>query len=92
MPALSGPSPGDSSGGAKNQKGGPHFKNAVLDVCSSQRAKREMGGHIFQMGGLDTTGPPAGDVPGRCTIRRTRRLHKALGQRGHQKELKIITT
>jgi len=27
---LSGPSPGKPEGGAKNQKGGPHFKNTVL--------------------------------------------------------------
>jgi len=44
--------------------GGPHFKNTVLDVCSNQGAKREMGGHRFQMGGPGTTGPPVGDGPG----------------------------
>jgi len=60
-----GPSPGFSSRGdqkpegrAKNQKGGPHFKNTVLDVCSNQGTKREMGGHRFQMGGPGTTDPP----------------------------------
>jgi len=62
---MSGPSPGFSSrrgqktdGGAKNQKGGPHFKNTVLDVCSNRGAKREMGRHRFQMGGPGTTAPP----------------------------------
>ena len=52
------PSPGFSSRGGqkpergtKNQKGGKHFKNAALDVCSNLGAKREMGGHRFQMGG-----------------------------------------
>jgi len=39
-------------------EGGQHFKNTVLDVCSNQGAKREMGGHRFQMGGACTTGPP----------------------------------
>jgi len=59
-----GPSPGFSSRGspksrrgqkaegwAKNQKGGLHFKNTALDVCSNQEAKREMGGS-------GTTKPP----------------------------------
>jgi len=64
-----GPSPGFSSkggqkpGGAKNQKRGPHFKNTVLDVCSNQGAKCEIGGHRFQMGRPGTTGPPAGNDP-----------------------------
>jgi len=43
-----------AAGGAKNQKGGPHFQNTVLGVCSNQGAKREMGGP-------GTTAPPAGD-------------------------------
>jgi len=38
-------------GGVKKQKGGPHFQNTVLDVCSNRWAKREMGGHRFQMRG-----------------------------------------
>ena len=45
------------AGGAKNQKRGPHFQNTVLDVCSNQRAKREMGGHRFQMGGRAPLAP-----------------------------------
>ena len=61
---CAGPSPGFSSSGAKNQKGGPHFKNTVLDVCSNQEPKREMGGTDFKWGGPGTTGPPAGDGPG----------------------------
>jgi len=36
-----------TEGGAQNQKEVPHFKNTVLDVCSNQGAKREMGGHRF---------------------------------------------
>jgi len=52
-----GPSPGFSSRGAKNHEG-PNLKNTVLDLCSNQEAKREMGGYRF------TTGPPAGDGPG----------------------------
>jgi len=54
-----------AAGGDKNQKEGPktrrggaHFNNTVLDVCSNQGAKREMEGYIFQMGGPDTTAPP----------------------------------
>jgi len=46
-------------------EGGPHFQNTVLDVCSNRWAKREMEEHRFQMGGPGTTGPPAGDGPGR---------------------------
>ena len=52
-----GPSPGFSSrggqkpGGAKNQKGAPHFKGTVLDVCSNQGTKREMGGAQILNGG-----------------------------------------
>jgi len=66
---LAGPSPGFSSrggqkpGGAKNQKGGPRFKNTVLDVCSNQGVKREMEGQRVQMAGPGTTGPPSGDGP-----------------------------
>jgi len=53
-----------AAGGAKNHKGGAHFKNTILDVCSSRGAKHEMGGHKIQMrGGAGTTGPPAGDDP-----------------------------
>ena len=29
-----------AAGGARNQKGGPHFLNTVLDVCSNRLAKR----------------------------------------------------
>jgi len=49
-------------GGVKNQKGS-HFKSTVLDVCSNQGAKREMGRTDFKWG-AGTTGPPAGDGPG----------------------------
>jgi len=38
-------------GGAKNQKGGPHFLNTLLDVCSNQGPKREMGCTDFKWGG-----------------------------------------
>jgi len=50
-------------GGPKNKRrgqkpeGGPHFENTVLDVCSNMGAKREMGGHIFQMGGRAPLAP-----------------------------------
>jgi len=37
---------------------GTHFKNTVLDVCSNQGAKREMGGTDLKGGGQGTTGPP----------------------------------
>jgi len=43
-----------AAGGGKNQKERPktrrgaHFKNAVLDACSNQGAKREMGGTDFK--------------------------------------------
>jgi len=50
-----------AAGGAKNQKVGPHFQNTVLDVCSNQGSKREMGGHQFQMGGRAPLAPSAGD-------------------------------
>ena len=56
-------SPGFSSREGQKPEGGPHFENTVLDVCSNRWAKREMGGHRFQMGGPDTTGPPADDGP-----------------------------
>jgi len=59
-----GPSPGYSSrgsqkpeGGAKNQKGGPHFKNTVLNVCNNQGVKREMGGTDFKWGGRAPLAP-----------------------------------
>jgi len=63
---VPGPSPGLSSrggqkpeGGAKNRKGGPHFVNAVLDVCHNRGAKREMGvAPISNGGGPGTTAPP----------------------------------
>jgi len=51
-----------AAGGAKNQKGGPHFKNTVLDVCNNRGAKREMGGHRFHMGVPGNTG----DAPVYC--------------------------
>ena len=51
-----------AAGGVRTQKGGPHFWNTVLDVCSNQWAKRDMGGHRFQMGGPGTTGPPLATV------------------------------
>jgi len=38
-------------------KGGAHFKNTVLDVCSNRGVKREMGGHRFQMGGWAPLAP-----------------------------------
>jgi len=47
-------------GGAKNQKGVPHFKNTVLDVCSNQEAKREMGVTDFKWGGRAPLPPPLG--------------------------------
>ena len=37
--------------------GGPHLKNAVLDVCSN-RTKRKMGRHRFQMGDGAPLAPP----------------------------------
>jgi len=49
-------------GGAKNQKGRPHFKNTVLDVGSNQGAKREWGGTDFKWG-AEHHWPPAGDIP-----------------------------
>jgi len=64
--SCTGPSPEYSSRGEKPE-GGAHFKNTVLDVCSNQGAKREMGGHRFQIGGPGTTGPPAGDGPAPAT-------------------------
>jgi len=66
---YSGSSPGfinrggqKSEGGAKNQKGKPHFENTVLDECSNQGAKREMVEHRFQMGKRAPLAP-AGDGP-----------------------------
>ena len=67
--ADTGPSPGGSSRGAKNQKErekarrGSHFKNTVLYVCSNRGAKREMEAPISN-GWAGTTGHPAGDGPG----------------------------
>jgi len=61
---AAGPSPefrsrgGQKPGGVKNQKGGPHFSNAVLDVCSNRWAKREMGGTDFKWGDRSPLSPP----------------------------------
>ena len=52
-----------AAGGAKNQKGGAHFLNTVLDEWSNRWAKREMGGGRFQMGGPENTALPAGYGP-----------------------------
>ena len=41
---------------------GSHFKNSVLDVCSNQEAKREMGDTDFKWG-PEHHWPPAGDDP-----------------------------
>ena len=55
-----------ATGGSKTRKrgqkpeGGPHFEKTVLDVCSNHGAKRQMGGHRFQIGRPGTTGPPSG--------------------------------
>jgi len=46
-----------AAGWAKNQKGRPHFWNAVLDVCSKRGAKREMGGTDFKWEGLAPLAP-----------------------------------
>jgi len=51
--------------GPKTRRGGEHFKNTLLDVCSNQGVKREMGRHRFQMGGPGTTDPSTGDGPAR---------------------------
>jgi len=40
-----------AAGWVQKPEGGPHVWNTVLDVWSNQGAKREMGGHRFQMGG-----------------------------------------
>jgi len=47
----------------QKQEPGPHLQNTVLDVCSNKGAKREMGGHRFQMGGRAPLLHPAGDGP-----------------------------
>jgi len=48
-----------TDGGAENQKGGAHFYNTALDVCSNRWAKREMGwGTDFKWGGRALLGPP----------------------------------
>ena len=39
-------------------------------------AKREIGGHRFRMGGPGTTGPPAGDGPGKGSILTLSRFEK----------------
>jgi len=39
-----------AAGGGQKPEGGLHFKNTVLDVCSNQGAKREMGGTDFKWG------------------------------------------
>ena len=41
-------------------------------------AKREILGHRFRMGGPGTTGPPAGDGPGKGSILTMSRLEKEL--------------
>jgi len=47
-----------AAGGVKNQKGGSHFKNTVMDTCSNRWAKREMGGTDFKWGGRAPLDPP----------------------------------
>jgi len=51
MGAHSGPSPGFSSRRGQKPEGGAHFQNTVLDVCSNQGAKCEMGGTYFKLWG-----------------------------------------
>jgi len=55
-----------AAGGGQKLEGGPHFKNTVLDVCSNQGAKREMGGTDFKWGGRAPLPLPAGDDPARA--------------------------
>ena len=77
---CAGPSSGFSSRGGQTPEWGPYFKDTVLDVCSNRGAKREMGGHRFQMGGPGTTGPPlATALLMRCSLTsRLTKLRKAL--------------
>ena len=50
--------------GGQNQKGGPkpeggaHLKNSVLNICSNQGAKSEMGGADFKWRGRAPLAPP----------------------------------
>jgi len=44
-----------AAGGGQKPEGRPHFKNTVLDVCSNQGAKREMGGRAPLAPPLATT-------------------------------------
>jgi len=46
-----------NSRGDQKPKGGPHFKNTVLDVCSNLGAKRETGAQISN-GGAGHHWPP----------------------------------
>jgi len=64
-PTLStGPSPGFSSRGAKNQKEGPetrragHIKKDSIGCMQKWGSKREMGGHPISNGEPGTTAPP----------------------------------
>jgi len=60
-----GPSPDLAAGGpktrrrgGKNQKGGPHFYNTVLDVCSNWGPNVKWGGTDFKWGGRAPLAPP----------------------------------
>jgi len=57
-----GPSPGFRSRGAKNQKGGPHFKIQHW-ICVATGGQTWNGGAPILNGGPGTTAPPAGDDP-----------------------------
>jgi len=53
--------------GPKTSRGGAHFKNTVLDVCSNQGAKREMGGTYFKWGPATTAHPLAAALVTQCS-------------------------
>jgi len=73
-----GPSPGFSSRGDKNQKGGHIFIIQYWMYAATEGHRFQMGWHRFQMGGPGTTGLPAGDGPAwpsktRCFILREKK-------------------
>ena len=58
MPALSGPSPGDSSGGPKTRRGGHILKMLYWMYAAASGPNVKWGGTYFKWGGWTPLAPP----------------------------------
>jgi len=54
-----------AAGGSQNYKGGKHFLNTILDVCSNWGARYKMATYILN--GVGTTSPPLAMALFYCT-------------------------